>query len=314
MSAFFSAVGLRAGYEVGEEILFDQRADYEMKHPKDGRVVKPEFLIASAKPVAIPDGPQRRDALADWLASKENPFFAKAITNRVWSYFLGKGIIDPVDDIRASNPPVNAALLEALTKDFTDHNFDLQYLMRVIVNSRTYQAAITTNEWNKDDAINFSRFIPRRMSAEELMDAVNAASGAKAVFPEVPADMNASQFPDPHVGKEGFLDVFGRPLRESACECERRTDFSLPQALNLVNGRTISDAVADPKGRVAKLVLSGKDDAAIVEDLYLAALSRLPDKAEAERAAKYLAPGPRATRAQDLLWALLNSKGFLYIY
>lgn len=314
MSAFFSAVGLRAGYEVGEEILFDQRADYEMKHPKDGRVVKPEFLIASAKPMAIPEGAQRRDALADWLASKENPFFAKAIVNRVWSYFLGKGIIDPVDDIRASNPPVNAALLDALTKDFTDHNFDLQYLMRTIANSRTYQAAITTNEWNKDDAINFSRFIPRRLSAEQLMDAVNAASGAKAVFPEVPADMNASQFPDPHVGKEGFLDVFGRPLRESACECERRTDFSLPQALNLVNGRTISDAVADPKGRVAKLVLSGKDDSAIVEELYLAALGRLPDKAEAERAAKYLAPGPRATRAQDLLWALLNSKGFLYIY
>ncbi len=314
MSAFFSAVGLRAGYEVGEEILFDQRADYEMKHPKDGRVVKPEFLIASAKPMAIPEGAQRRDALADWLASKENPFFAKAIVNRVWSYFLGKGIIDPVDDIRASNPPVNAALLDALTKDFTDHNFDLQYLMRTIANSRTYQAAITTNEWNKDDAINFSRFMPRRLSAEQLMDAVNAASGAKAVFPEVPADMNASQFPDPHVGKEGFLDVFGRPLRESACECERRTDFSLPQALNLVNGRTISDAVADPKGRVAKLVLSSKDDGAIVEELYLAALGRTPDKAEAERAAKYLAPGPRATRAQDLLWALLNSKGFLYIY
>lgn len=314
MSAFFSAVGLRAGYEVGEEILFDQRADYEMKHPKDGRVVKPEFLIASAKPMAIPEGPQRRDALAEWLVSKENPFFAKAIVNRVWSYFLGKGIIDPVDDIRASNPPVNAALLDALTKDFTDHNFDMQYLMRTIANSRTYQAAITTNEWNKDDAINFSRFIPRRLGAEQLMDAVNAASGAKAVFPEVPADLNASQFPDPHVGKEGFLDVFGRPLRESACECERRTDFSLPQALNLVNGRTISDAVADPKGRVAKLVLSGKDDTAVVEDLYLAALGRLPDKAEADRAVKYLAPGPRATRAQDLLWALLNSKGFLYIY
>lgn len=314
MSAFFSAVGLRAGYEVGEEILFDQRADFDMKHPKDGRVVKPEFLIASAKPVAIPEGAQRRDALAEWLVSKENPFFAKAIVNRVWSYFLGKGIIDPVDDIRASNPPVNAALLEALTKDFTDHNFDLQYLMRTIANSRTYQAAITTNEWNKDDAINFSRFLPRRLSAEQLMDAVNAAAGAKAVFPEVPADLNASQFPDPHVGKEGFLDVFGRPLRESACECERRTDFSLPQALNLVNGRTISDAVADPKGRVAKLVLSGKEDSAMVEELYLAALGRLPDRAEAERAVKYLSGGARATRAQDLLWALLNSKGFLYIY
>ncbi len=314
MSAFFSAVGLRAGYEVGEEIVFDQRAEFDMKHPKDGRVVAPEFLIASAKPVAIPSDAKRRDALAEWLVSKENPFFAKAIVNRVWSYFLGKGIIDPVDDIRASNPPVNAALLDALTKDFTDHNFDLQHLMRTIANSRTYQAAITPNEWNQDDGINFSRMIPRRLNSEQLMDAVNAAAGAKAVFPEVPADMTASQFPDPHVGKEGFLDVFGRPLRESACECERRSDFSLPQALNLVNGRTISDAVADPKGRVAKLILSGKDDAAIAEDLYLAAYGRLPDKVESQRALQYLSGGPKATRAQDLLWALLNSKGFLFIY
>jgi hypothetical protein len=299
---------------VGEEIVFDQRADFEMKHPKDGRVVKPEFLLASTKPMAPPEDARRRDALAEWLVSKENPFFARAIANRVWSYFLGKGIIDPVDDIRASNPPVNAALLDALTKDFTDHNFDLQHLMRTIVNSRTYQAAITPNEWNANDGINFSRFIPRRLSAEQLMDAVSAAAGAKAIFPEVPADLNAGQIPDPHVGKDGFLDVFGRPLRESACECERRSDFSLPQALNLVNGTTISDAVAHPKGRVAKLVLSGKDDAAIVEELYLAALGRLPETAEAERGARYLAAGPKAARAQDLLWALLNSKGFLYVY
>lgn len=314
MSAFFSAVGLRAGYEVGEEIIFDQRADYEMKHPKDGRVVKPEFLLASAKPVAIPDDSRRRDALADWLVSKDNPFFPKSVTNRVWSYFFGKGIIDPVDDIRASNPPVNAALLEALTADFIAHNFDVQHLMRTIVNSRAYQASFQTNEWNEGDSTNFSHAMPRRLSAEQLMDAVASAAGVRPKFPEVPEDTTAAQLPDPHVGKEGFLDVFGRPLRDSACECERRTDFSLPQALNLVNGKTISDAVADPKGRVAKLVLGGANDQAIVEDLYLAAFSRSPSKDESERGLKYLAGGPRASRAQDLLWALLNSKGFLYLY
>ncbi|MFN9085231.1 MAG: DUF1549 domain-containing protein [Acidobacteriota bacterium] len=314
MSAFFSAVGLRPGYEVGEEILYDQRADYEMKHPKDSRVVAPEFLIASIAPVKIPAGPQRRDALADWLVSKQNPFFAKAVANRIWSYFFGKGIIDPVDDIRASNPPVNPALLEALTKDFVDHNFDLQHLMRTIARSRTYQASFQTNEWNAKDADNFSHALPRRLHAEPLMDAVAAAAGARPKFPDVPEETNASQVLDPHVGAEGFLDLFGRPTRESACECERRTDFSLPQALNLVNGKTISDAVADPKGRVAKNVLAGKSDAAMVEDLYLASLSRLPTKAEAEYGMKYLSGGPRALRAQDLLWALLNSKGFLYSY
>jgi hypothetical protein len=314
MSAFFSAVGLRAGYEVGEEIIFDQRADYDMKHPKDGRVVKPEFLIASAKPMPVPNDPRRRDALADWLVSKDNPFFAKAITNRIWSYFYGKGIIDPVDDIRASNPPSNPALLDALTKDFIAHNFDLQHLMRTITNSRVYQTSIVTNEWNAGDTTNFSHAFPRRLAAEQLMDAVALAAGVRPNFPEVPQDTNAAQLADPHIGKEGFLDVFGRPLRESACECERRSDFSLPQALNLVNGKTISDAVADPKGRVAQLVLSGKPDAAIVEELYLAAMGRIPSRDESTRALQYVAGGPKAQRAQDLLWALLNSKAFLYIY
>lgn len=315
MSAFFSAVGLRAGYEVGEEIVFDQRADYEMKHPKDGRVVKPEFLIASTRPVAIPSDSRRRDALAEWLTSADNPFFAKAVANRIWSYFFGKGIIDPVDDIRASNPPTNPALLEALTKELVAHNFDLRHLMRVIANSRAYQTSFMPNEWNEGDAINFSRMIPRRLTAEQLMDAVTSAAGARPVFPEAPQDTMAQQLADPHIGKEGFLDVFGRPPRESACECERRSDFSLPQALNLVNGTTISNAVADPKGRVANLVLGGSSDRRIVEELYMAALSRPPNRQETERGIAYLATGDsRASRAQDLLWALLNSKGFLYSY
>ncbi|WP_051670690.1 DUF1549 and DUF1553 domain-containing protein [Bryobacter aggregatus] len=314
MSAFFSAVGLRPGYEVGEEIIYDTRNDYEMKHPKDSHVVAPEFLVASTAKINIPSNQRRRDALAEWLVSKDNPFFAKAMANRTWSYFFGKGIIDPVDDIRASNPPSNPALLDALTKDFIDHNFDLQHLMRTIVNSRVYQTAITTNEWNAKDTDNFSHAAPRRLGSEQLMDAVTMAAGVRPKFPELPEDTMASQLPDPHVGRDGFLDLFGRPTRESACECERRADFSLPQALNLVNGTTISDAVADPKGRVAKMVLAGKSDTAMIEELYLATLSRVPTKAESDAGVKYLAGGARATRAQDLLWALLNSKGFLYSY
>lgn len=313
MSAFLSPVAVRAGYEVGEDIIYDQRAGYDMKHPKDGRTVQPKFLIASAGAVKIPSDEHRRDAYADWLTSKENPFFAKSTANRVWSYFFGRGIIDPVDDIRASNPPVNPALLDALTRDFTDHNFDLRHLMRVITNSRVYQAGIETNEWNAVDGVNFSHQFPRRLSAEQLMDSVAAAAGSRPAFAEVPPDTLASQVADPHVGKEGFLDVFGRPSRESPCECERRSDFSLPQALNLVNGRTISESVADPKGRVTRLILSGVDDKRVVEDLYLASIGRLPSAQESATAVKYMAgPGGRAARAQDLLWALLNSKAFLY--
>jgi hypothetical protein len=239
--------------------------------------------------------------------------------NRVWSYFFGRGILDPVDDIRASNPPSNPALLDALAADFIASGFDLRHLMRTITNSRTYQASIATNEWNTSDFENFSHAVPRRLTAEQLMDALAMVTGARPVLPEMPLDTRAAQAVDPHIGKEGFLDLFGRPARESACECERRADLSLPQALNLVNGKTISDAVADSGGRVAKAVLSGRPDQELIEELYLAALSRFPTAPERDHALKYMqaaesgpAPRGRAARAQDLLWALVNSKAFLY--
>ena len=230
-----------------------------------------------------------------WITSRDNPFFAKAIANRVWSYFFGKGIIDPVDDIRASNPPSNPALLDALAKDLVDHNFDLQYLMRTIANSRAYQTSIEVNEWNAGDRDNFSHAFPRRLAAEQLMDAVSAAAGARPNFPDVPEDTTAAQLVDPHIGKDGFLDVFGRPLRESACECERRTDFSLPQALNLVNGATISDAVADPKGRVATLVLERQERCGHRRRACTSPrLGRAPTAEERERGVHYLSGGAQS--------------------
>jgi hypothetical protein len=313
MTAFFGSVGLKPGFQSGDEIVYDKREEYEIKHPKTGRVVAAKYLVASIGAPPIPNTSERREALVEWLTSKDNPFFARAIANRVWSYFLGRGIIEPVDDIRASNPPANEALLEALTRDLTDHGFDLRHLMKTIVNSRAYQAGIQTNVWNAEDKVNFSHAVPRRLGAEELMDALALAAGSRPKFPEVPPDTKAEEFPDPHVGKDGFLDVFGRPARESSCECERRSDISMPQALNLVNGRTIGDAIADPKGRVAKLILAGASDRAIVEDLYLGALSRYPTAKEYDAAFTFLKSGSsHAAWAQDLLWSLVNSKAFLY--
>jgi hypothetical protein len=317
MTSFFSTVGLRPGFESGEEIVYDKRDDFDVHHPKDDRVMKPKFLVAattaSIAPTALPDNTNRREAFANWITSKDNPFFAKSMANRLWSYFLGKGIIDPVDDIRASNPPSNEALLNALTKDFKDHDFDVRHLIRTIVNSRVYQASIATNEWNQTDNTNFSHAIPRRLNAEQLMDALSQATGVRPSFPEVPADTTAQEFPDPHVGKDGFLDLFGRPPRESPGESERKTDLSLPQALNLVNGKTISDAIADPDGRVAKTLIQGATDRVLLEDLYLATLSREPTSNELDQGMTYLhGNGGRASRAQDLLWALVNSKAFLY--
>jgi len=292
-----------------------------MKHPKDSRVMNPKFIVPAtwsaetAPGGTVPTDQRRRMVYAEWLTAKDNPFFAKSTVNRVWSYFFGRGIIDPVDDIRASNPPANPALLDALAKDFVAHDFDLRYLMRTIANSRAYQTGIATNDWNAQDTENFSHAVPRRLSAEELMDALAQATGVRPVFSEAPPDTNAEQITDPHIGKDGFLDLFGRPSRESSCECERRSDLSLPQALNLVNGRTISDAVADANGRIARAILGGRPDRELVEELYLASLSRPPSAAELETGLKYLeSTTGRAARAQDLLWALVNSKAFLYNY
>lgn len=313
LAAFFGAVGLKPGFESGDEVVYDKREDNEVKYPKDGRVAKPQVLVASLGAPPIPKDLDRRETLVEWLTSKQNPFFARAMANRLWSYFFGRGIIEPVDDIRASNPPINEPLLAALTKDLSDHDFDLKHLMKTIVNSRAYQAGIQTNEWNEDDHVNFSHAFPRRLNAEQLMDAIALAAGSRPKFPELPPDLRAEEFPDPHVGKDGFLDVFGRPARETSCECERRTDLSLPQALNLVNGRTVSDAIADPRGRAAKLILAGTPDRAVVEDLYLAAFSRVPTPTEYDSALTFLRKGTgRAARAQDLLWSLINSKAFLY--
>ncbi len=315
MAAFFSAIGVRPGFESGEEVVYLKRVENELKHPKDGRVVNPRFLVTGGGVPSIPSLAEgdRRPALVEWLTSRENPFFARAIVNRVWSYFFHRGIISPVDDIRASNPPVNEALLAALAEDFEKHDFDLQHLMRTITNSRVYQTTFRTNQWNRHDDRNFSHQIPRRLGAEPLADAIALATGVRFELPEMPEDYSALQVPDPHVGKGGFLDLFGRPQREEPCECERRSDVSLPHALNLVNGPTLANAVSAPEGRIATLIQQGKSDRQLVEDLHLATLSRPPTSQEMQVGVDHLKHSEsRAAGAQDLLWALLNSNGFLF--
>jgi hypothetical protein len=311
LTAFFGAVGVKSGGESDEEIVYEKREETETRHPKDNRVMSAKFLFDVDKTGLRED--DLRESLASWLTSPANPLFAKAIVNRLWSYFFGVGIIEPVDDIRGSNPPSNPALLDALTKDFLDRKYDLRHLIRTIVNSRTYQASYRTNEWNADDATNFSHALPRRLTAEQLHDAIHLAAGVRPKVAQVPADSLAQDFPDPSIERGGFLDLFGRPERQTSCECERRPDVSLVQALNLLNGSTIAEAIADPNGRISRLILAGASDRAIVEEIYAAALSREPSSSELDMALTYLARGGgRAERAQDLLWALINSNAFLF--
>jgi hypothetical protein len=324
MGAYFAQVGFKKG-QVGKEVIFAEAGGSfqvtseeivyhkydggEVKHLKTDAVVAPKVPVGAAKTVAA--GADRREPMVDWLVSPENPFFAKSMANRIWSYFLGRGIIDPVDDIRASNPPSNPELLEALTAQFVKDGFDLRKLMKAICQSRTYQLSIVRNKWNEDDTINFSHAHPRRLSAEQMVDALAMATGTKVKLAGIPSGMRAAQIPDGMVVGNDFLQLFGRPKRQSACECERSSSLTLSHALSLINGPTISEAVASPDSRLAKLVQTEKDDRKLVEDIYLSCLSRPPTEKEL-KAVEFKPDSNRLEVAQDLAWALLNSPAFLF--
>lgn len=321
--AYFSQVSIKRGFvgrEVirnntgdntpvtGEEIIYRNYKGGEVKHPKTDMDVPPKVPFGEAKE---PSGDtDRREPFVDWLASADNPLFAKSMANRVWSYFFGRGIIDPVDDIRASNPPGNPELLDALTADFIKSNFDVKKLMRTICQSRAYQLSFRVNKWNEDDKVNFSHALPRRLSAEQMFDAVMVATGVRPNFNGLPQGMRAVEVPDGKVSGDDFLALFGRPKRLSACECERTSNITLSHALNMINGVTVSDAINKADNKIAQLAESHKEDKKLVEEIYLSCLNRLPS--DKEIAAVDLTRGPRLEIAQDLTWALINSPAFMF--
>jgi hypothetical protein len=224
------------------------------------------------------EGKTRREHLAKWVTSKDNPYFAKSYVNRVWSYLLGVGLIEPIDDIRAGNPPTNPALLDRLTQEFVASKFNVRELVKTICKSRTYQHSVATNLWNKDDDANYSHAIARRLPAEVLYDSIHQATGAPS---RLPGGMRAVALLDPSVkAPGGFFELFGRPARESACECERTSGVQLGPVLNLITGEVLSEALRDPNNRITKIVSAHKDDAGIVEELYLAILCRRPSAKE----------------------------------
>jgi hypothetical protein len=307
--AYFARVAFKKGSLPEEEVVYNNFAGGEVHHLKTDMVMKPHVPYGAADETS--DSGDRRTAFVHWLTSAENPYFAESMANRLWSYFFNRGIIDPVDDIRASNPASNPELLEALTQDFIDHKFDVKHLMRTICLSRTYQLSVAANKWNEDDKINFSHAMPRRLSAEQLVDAVAIATGYHPRFSGMPADMRAADLPDGTGEASDVLGLFGKPKRQSACECERTSNFTLSHAINLVNGSTIDDAVSAPNTRITRILEKEQDDRKVVEELYYAILNRPPTSKEL--AETKLGQGPkRAQDAQDLAWALLNSAAFLY--
>jgi hypothetical protein len=309
LSAYFADVG-RKPLPDGDEFIFTMASPSAVLNPDTNQPAAPKFPFDHAG--AIDGAGTRREQLAQWLTANENPYFARSIVNRYWSYFFGRGIIDPVDDIRAGNPASNPELLEALTKEFVASGYDLKKLIRTICHSATYQRSLEAGQWNEDDVINFSHALPRRLSAEQLYDAIIQATGAPRALPGVPAGFRAAELPDSDV-EVAFLDMFGRAPRESPCECERTSDVSLGQTLNMVNGPTIGDAIAHPQGIIAKSIAAGMPNDKLIETIYLSALCRKPSADEMTRAMEYFttAGEPKAA-AEDLMWALINSPGFLF--
>jgi hypothetical protein len=281
------------------EYISDQDAG-EVKHLRTGVVTAPAFPFQH-KDVAPPQV-SRRQQLARWITSRDNPYFAKSYVNRIWSYLLGVGIIEPVDDIRAGNPPSNPKLLDRLTKEFLDSDFDVQKLIKTICKSRVYQHALVTNKWNQDDDINYSHALARRLPAEVLYDRIHRALGSKSKLPGMAPGARAAQALDSSVETPGgFLELFGKPPRESACECERTTGLMLGPVLGMVNGPVVGDAIRDPSNRIAKLIASEKDDAKVVEELFLAILGQFPSK-------KQLAAGVEAIRGGKEEYAEMVAK------
>jgi len=309
LSAFFGGVGRKGGRKAEEEVVYDMRSPAQVIHAGTGQPAPATFPFQIEGVDLNTDIP--RVKLARWLTAKENPYFAKSLTNRYWSYLNGKGIIDPVDDIRLSNPPSNPELLDALTADFVSTGFDLKQLLRTITSSHTYQRSFVTHHWNEDDDVNYSHATPRRLAAEQLFDAIMTATGAPTNLPGVPGGFHASQLPDSSASV-AFLDMFGRAPRESPCECERSSEVSLAQTLTLINGPTISEAIVHPQGLIARLVNAKAEPRLMVEEIYLSVFNRLPTDAEREGGEKYLAANGLADGAQDLMWALINSPAFLF--
>ncbi|MEY4199168.1 MAG: hypothetical protein RLZZ265_908 [Verrucomicrobiota bacterium] len=315
LAAFFSGTrrkgqGISAPIS-GEPEYIWATANVAMKHPVTGEDLKPR----------APDGPEAvietdrdpRAALVDWMVQPENPLFARAAVNRVWNAFFGRGIVDPVDDFRASNPPSNGPLLDWLAQDFIAHKFDLKHLMRTILRSHTYQLSSTPNETNLADTRNYSRSYRRRLPAEVLLDAVTQVTGTRESFAGLPEGARALQTWN-HVLNSDFMDAFGRPNSSAECPCERDAKPSMVQALHMMNSTKLNTKVTASEGRARLLAASNATEDQIIHDLYLSAYNRKPASEELALALKAFQAkdATRQSAVEDILWSLLNSAEFVF--
>jgi hypothetical protein len=305
----------------GEQIVWQDRQS-EWTHPRTGQVVWPR-LPGTTQPITDPQADRLR-VLADWIADANNPYFARAQVNRVWYHLFGRGLVEPLDDFRLSNPASQPEVLDWLARDFAARGFDLRHLLRTIMTSKTYQLASLPNASNASDERYFSRGIERPLQAEQLADTLAQVIGVRVRFPNYPDVQAARQLPAPLATRrrdggpsslEVFLKVFGKPARLLSCECERTSGPTMSQALQMISGQMLNNWVADPDNRLGRLLAAHKTDSEILEELYLAALSRFPTPQERQQLLAWLASRPNRRQAfEDLLWSLVNAKEFLLRY
>ncbi len=322
LAAFFGRVGRKNVQVMGGSGNQQAQRQVIFNRPT-GTVTNKRTNIAAkiqpldGQPLDISSDEDPRHKLVDWMANKDNPFFARAVANRYWSHFFGRGIVDPIDDMRVTNPPTNPELLDALANELVKNNFSLKHLVKIIVKSRTYQLSSAPNEFNKHDKQSFARFYPRRMSAEVLFDAVNQVTNTAAAFGGLPNDKHspnrAIMLPDEAFASY-FLDVFGRPQRISACECERVSEANLAQALHLLNSQEIQDKLSGAGRRADLLSKDKREDAEKVEELFLWAFGRRPTQEHRQLALEHIARHAMNKKFayENILWALLNTKEFVF--
>ncbi len=310
LAAFFSQVRMkeRNGYRQFEGFVV---LDYarEFRHPQSRQVVKPR-LLDGTEPVI---GPMvdRRELLANWITARENPYFARATVNRVWKQLFGRGLVDPVEDFRATNPPTHPELLDRLSEAFIEHGYRFKPLIALMLKSRAYQLAAATNETNAEDTINYSRYYLRRLGAEQMLDAVSTVTGVPESYLGYYPGKRAIDLPDPGIPSY-FLQTFDRSVRESAT-CERNSTPGITQALHMINGDTILAKISHAEGQLRKMIAAGHSDEDIIRHFYLAALSRQPKPEELAAGKEFLtAQKQREKGLEGLTWALLNSKEFSF--